>query len=66
MDKEIRALVNDHVRAIEALALAGDLFSVKTLACMALLIDEAGGEPPDGGGEQVIELAAYRTRLAPQ
>ena len=62
MDAETRRLFVDHVKEVELLALGGDEFAIKTLACMALLIDPTPSD--DGGGEPVIDLAAWRLRLA--
>ena len=62
-------LFKAHIDELERMAEADDWFAAKSLACMALLIDgwRYGDpdpvDPPDGGGE-IIDLSAYRRRLA--
>ena len=62
MTKTTRELFEEHVNFILTQALLGDAVAAKTLACMALLVD--GFPPEDGEGEPVIDLAAWRVRLA--
>lgn len=44
-------LFRKHVKQLEAMAIAGDETSVKSLACMAILI----GDGPDGGSREDIQ-----------
>lgn len=57
-----RELFDEHVRAVLAKAESGDEFSIKTLACMALLVE--GFPEDDGGGEAVVHFDEWRARLA--
>jgi len=63
MDDETRRHFEVHVAELLERALAGDLFCVKTLSCMALLNERPDPDGP-GGGEEIIDLSAWRTRLA--
>ena len=62
MTKTTRELFEEHVNDILGRVLVGDADAAKTLACMALLVD--GFPPGNGEGEPVIDLAAWRVRLA--
>lgn len=62
MDARAEADFVAHVKDLEQRAIDGDHHAVKTLACMALLVD--GWRPTDlGGGGEVIDLMPY-LRLA--
>lgn len=58
MDAETNAAFAAHVRNLEQRALDGDLHAIKSLACMALLVEGWRPTDPDGGGE-VIDLMPY-------
>lgn len=64
MDAETRRHFEAHLAELLERALAGDEFSVKSLSCMALLNGCPSPDGPDGGGEEVIDLSVWRTRLA--
>lgn len=57
-----RDLFEAHVKGIEAKALSGDADAIKTLACMAMLVE--GFPPNDGEGLSIIDIDAWRVRLA--
>lgn len=58
MDDEANAAFVAHVKDLEERAISGDLHAVKSLACMALLVE--GWRPTDpGGGGEVIDLMPY-------
>lgn len=48
-DAEVYAKFLEHVKKLEAQAIAGDLDAVRSLACMALLAEGFTYTPPDGG-----------------
>ena len=59
-----------HVRHLEAMATNGDETAARSLAAIALLCegwapgsDDPSG-PDDDGGHEVVDLAAWRDRLA--
>lgn len=66
---ETSRLYREHVETLLAAAEAGDEIAAKSLACLALVCegwrygDPDPTDPPDGGGE-VIDLSAWRERLA--
>jgi hypothetical protein len=67
----ISELFKGHVDELLRRANSGDEFAGKSLACLSLLTDgwrygdpDPTDPPPDGGGEPVIDLSAYRKRLA--
>lgn len=63
MDAKTRAAFAEHVRMLEAAAVAGDVTASKSLACMALL--RHGDEPPDDPGSgEVIDLLPYLKLVA--
>jgi hypothetical protein len=67
-EKSISELYYEHVAELERRALAGDEFSIKSLACLALVCegwrygDPDPYDPSDGpdGGDKVIEFYKYR------
>lgn len=63
MDAETNAAFVAHVKDLEARAIDGELHAVKSLACMALLVDGWRPSDPDGGGE-VIDLMPYLKLVA--
>lgn len=70
-DAEVYAKFMEHVKKLEAQAIAGDLDAVRSLACMALLAEGFRYNPDDGGetvdlgvNENVVDLREYRGRLA--
>lgn len=58
MDARTEAAFVAHVKDLERLAVEGDETAVKSLACMALLVEGWRPVNPDGGGE-VIDLMPY-------
>ena len=59
-----------HIDELRQRAELGDQLAIRSLACIALVIEgwrygdaDPPDPPPDGGGEP-IDLAAYRLRLA--
>lgn len=58
MDAETEAAFVAHVKDLEQRAIDGDHHAVKSLACMALLVEGWRPSNPDGGGE-VIDLMPY-------
>lgn len=62
MDAKTRAAFVEHVRMLEAAAIAGDMTATKSLACMALL--KNGDAPDDPGGGEVIDFAPYLKLVA--
>ena len=58
MDDETNAAFVTHVKDLERLAIGGDEHAVRSLACMALLVEGWRPSDPDGGGE-VIDLTPY-------
>ena len=72
-DKSISELYYEHVKELERRADVGDEFAIKSLACLVLICegwrygdpDPVDGPDDDpGGGEVIIDLSAYRMRLA--
>ena len=57
MDQETEKHFIAHVHDLERLAIDGDCFAVKSLACMALLSE--GFYPGGDGGGEVIDFHAY-------
>lgn len=58
MDAGTEAAFVAHVKDLERLAINGDENAVKSLACMALLVE--GWRPTDpGGGGEIIDLMPY-------
>jgi hypothetical protein len=58
MDAKTEAAFVAHVKDLEQRAIDGDHHAVKSLACMALLVE--GWRPTDpGGGGEVIDLLPY-------
>jgi len=61
MDAKTRAAFVEHVRMLEAAAIAGDVTATKSLACMALL----KLDPPDGPGDgEIIDFMPYLKLVA--
>lgn len=60
MDAQTNAAFVAHIRKLEAMAIAGDETSVRSLACMALLVEGHRPGPNDGGGCEIITLSQYR------
>ena len=58
MDARTEAAFVAHVKDLEQKAIDGDRHAVKSLACMALLVEGWRPSNPDGGGE-VIDLMPY-------
>lgn len=58
MDAKTNAAFVAHVKDLELLAISGNESAVKSLACMALLVEGWRPSDPDGGGE-VIDLMPY-------
>lgn len=52
-DAEVYAKFMEHVKKLEAQAIAGDKDAIRSLACMALLAEGFTYSPDDGGGETV-------------
>jgi hypothetical protein len=63
MDAETRKHFVEHVRELERRSIAGDDFSTKSLACMALL-KEGFPWPDDPDGGEVIDFAPYLRLVA--
>ena len=57
MDKATRAAFIKYVMLLERRACAGDDDAAKSLACMALIVENYGRPNPDG---EVINLAEWR------
>jgi hypothetical protein len=63
MDARTEAAFVAHVKDLERMAIEGDERAVKSLACMALLVEGWRPTDPDGGGE-VIDLVPYLKMVA--
>jgi hypothetical protein len=67
---ETSRLYREHVERLMALCESGDENAARSLACLALVCegwrygDPDPTDPPDGGGCEVIDLTAYRDKLA--
>lgn len=62
MNAKTRAAFVEHVRMLEAAAIAGDMTASKSLACMALL--QHDGPPDDPGDGEIIDLMPYLKLVA--
>lgn len=63
MEKTLTQAFQDFIQDAVRRAESGDLFAVQTLSAIVLL--QQGWQPdPPGDGETIIDLAAYRLRLA--
>lgn len=58
MDARTETAFVAHVKDLERRAIEGDEHAVKSLACMALLVEGWRPADPDGGGE-IIDLMPY-------
>jgi hypothetical protein len=72
-EKSVSELYYEHVKELERRALDGDEFATKSLSCMWLILSgwrygdpdpEDGPDDDPGGGEEIIDLSAYRMRIA--
>ncbi len=70
--KSVSEHFREHINELERRAASGDEFAVRSLCCLALVLDgwrygdpdpDDPGDGPDGG-EEIIDLSAYRMRLA--
>ncbi len=71
MSYETSKAFKAHIDELRARAEGGDVVSIKSLSAIALLAEgwrygdpDPSDDPPNCGGESIVNLSAYRLRLA--
>lgn len=55
-------IIEAHIWRLIGKALNGDQDAVASLGCIAALTDDGKGPPADGGGCEIVDLAAERLK----
>lgn len=58
----LQQIIEAHVLDLMIKAINGDQDAVASLGCIAALTDDGKGPPPDGGGCEIVDLAAERLK----